>query len=49
MVILSGILLLAGGASMLIGYFIVEGMIGFCLFMAIAAFTIHSFWKDEEK
>ncbi len=48
MVRLSGILLLAGGISMISGYFIIEGMIGLCVFMAIAAFTIHSFWKEED-
>jgi putative oxidoreductase len=49
MVFLSGLLLLAGGISMITRYFIIEGMIGLCIFMAIAAFTIHSFWKEREK
>lgn len=49
MVFLSGLLLFAGGISMLTGYFIIEGMIGLCIFMAIASFTIHSFWKEQER
>lgn len=49
MVFLSGLLLLAGGTSMITGYFIIEGMIGLCIFMAIAAFTIHSFWKEQDR
>jgi putative oxidoreductase len=49
MVFLSGLLLIAGGISMITGYFIIEGMIGLCIFMAIAAFTIHSFWLDEDR
>lgn len=49
MVFLSGLLLLAGGTSMITGYFIIEGMIGLCIFMAIAAFTIHSFWQEKDR
>lgn len=49
MIFLSGLLLLAGGASMITGYFIIEGMIGLCIFMSIAAFTIHSFWLDKDR
>lgn len=49
MVFLSGLLLLSGGISMITGYFIIEGMIGLCIFMTIAAFSIHSFWKEEER
>jgi uncharacterized membrane protein YphA (DoxX/SURF4 family) len=49
MVFLSGLLLLAGGTSMITGFFIIEGMIGLCIFMAIASFTIHSFWTEQER
>lgn len=49
MVFLSGLLLLAGGLSMISGYFMIEGMIGLCIFMTIAAFTIHSFWKEKDR
>jgi putative oxidoreductase len=49
MVFLSGILLAAGGLSMISGYFIIEGMIGLSVFMAVAALTIHSFWKEENR
>lgn len=49
MVFLSGLLLIAGGTSMISGFFIIEGMIGLCIFMAIAAFTIHSFWREQER
>lgn len=49
MVFLSGLLLLFGGLSMITGFFIIEGMIGLSIFMAIAAFSIHSFWKEEDR
>lgn len=49
MIFLSGLLLVFGGISMISGYFIVEGMIGLCIFMAIASFSIHSFWQEEER
>ena len=49
MVFLSGLLLLAGGISMITGYFIIEGMIGLCIFMAIASFTIHTFWNEQSR
>ena len=49
MVFLSGLLLIAGGVSMITGYFIIEGMIGLCIFMTIAAFSIHSFWLIEDR
>lgn len=49
MVFLSGLLLLTGGASMITGFFIIEGMIGLCIFMTIAAFTIHSFWQEKDR
>lgn len=49
MVFLSGLLLVFGGMSMISGFFIIEGMIGLCIFMAIASFSIHSFWKEEDR
>lgn len=35
MVFLSGILLIAGGLSMITGYFMIDGMIALCIFMAL--------------
>jgi len=49
MVILSGILLVAGGATLISGYFITEGIIALCVFLAIASFTLHKFWAVKKR
>ncbi len=49
MVILSGILLIAGGATLISGYFIIEGIIALCIFLAIASFTLHKFWVVKKR
>jgi uncharacterized membrane protein YphA (DoxX/SURF4 family) len=49
MVRLSGLLLILGGLSMITGYLIIYGIIGLCLFLVLAAFTMHKFWAEKER
>ncbi|WP_339609374.1 DoxX family membrane protein [uncultured Planktosalinus sp.] len=49
MVILSGFLLIAGGATLITGYFIFEGIIALCVFLAVASFMLHKFWTVKER
>lgn len=49
MVYLSGILLLAGGLCLITGFLIVEGIAALCVFLFIAAFSIHKFWKENDR
>ena len=44
MVKLSGALLVVGGLSLITGYFMLIGIIGLCIFLLTASFTIHKFW-----
>lgn len=49
MVQLSGILLLLGGLSLVSGIFTIYGIIGLCLFLITATFTIHRFWSEKDR
>lgn len=49
MVVLSGILLVLGGSTLIIGYFIFEGIIALSVFLAIASFTLHKFWTLKKR
>lgn len=49
MVRLSGLLLIFGGLSLMTGYMKLYGIIGLSVFLVIAAFTIHSFWKEKDR
>ncbi len=49
MLTLSGILLCLGGLALITGYFLVEGIIGLCIFLAIASFSIHKFWTLKKR
>lgn len=49
MVMLSGLLLVAGGLSLITGYFVIEGILALCVFLVIASFTIHRFWSEKER
>lgn len=49
LVLISGVLLLAGGASMISGILIVEGIIGLCIFLVIASFSVHKFWQERDR
>lgn len=47
MVRISGIALIFGGISLMSGILLLYGIIGLCLFLIIASFTIHTFWKEK--
>jgi uncharacterized membrane protein YphA (DoxX/SURF4 family) len=49
MVILSGILLTAGGLALITGFFVLEGIIGLSVFLVIASFTLHKFWEEKSR
>jgi putative oxidoreductase len=49
MVILSGLLLTAGGLSLISGYFVVPGLLGLSVFLIISAFTLHKFWEEKKR
>jgi len=48
MVKISGIALIFGGLSLISGYLLLYGIIGLCIFLIIASFTIHKFWKEND-
>ena len=47
MVRLSGIALIFGGLSLASGFLMIYGIIGLSIFLIIASFTIHQFWKEK--
>jgi putative oxidoreductase len=47
-VIVSGVLLLGGGLSILTGYWIQLGLISLVVFLIVAAFKMHDFWTLED-
>jgi putative oxidoreductase len=49
MVLLSGLLLIFGGLSLMTGFFKLYGIVGLSLFLVIAAFTIHQFWRERDR
>jgi len=49
MVFLSGLLLIFGGLTLMTGYFKIYGIIGLSIFLVIAAFTIHQFWRESDR
>ena len=49
MVRMSGVLLIAGGVSLAIGWFTLYGIIGLSLFLVVASFTIHTFWRETDR
>jgi len=49
MVLLSGLLLMFGGLSLMTGFFKLYGIVGLSLFLVIAAFTIHQFWRERDR
>lgn len=48
-VIITGLVLLGGGLSILTGYLIQTGLILLAIFLLIAAFTVHNFWTLEDE
>jgi putative oxidoreductase len=49
MVTLSGVFLILGGLSLITGILIYAGIAGLCLFLLIASFSIHKFWRESDK
>ena len=49
MVILSGLLLITGGLTLITGYFIIEGIIALCIFLAAASLMLHKFWTINKR
>lgn len=49
MVYISGVALIFGGLSLMTGFLKLYGIIGLSIFLVIAAFTIHSFWRERER
>jgi len=48
MVILSGILLLIGGFSILLGAYIQIGVLALTLFFLPVTFVMHDFWREQD-
>lgn len=48
MVRLSGVVLIFGGLTLAFGYLLIYGIIGLSIFLVIASFTMHQFWKEEK-
>ncbi len=48
MVRVSGVALIFGGLSVMTGYLLIYGIIGLSIFLIIASFTIHQFWKETK-
>jgi len=49
MVLLSGLLLLFGGLSLITRFFFYYGLAALSIFLVIATFTIHRFWLEETR
>ena len=47
MVRLSSVVLIFGGLSLMTGFLLLYGIIGLSVFLVIASFTIHQFWKEK--
>jgi uncharacterized membrane protein YphA (DoxX/SURF4 family) len=43
------LLLIFGGLSLMTGYFKIYGIVGLSIFLVIAAFTIHQFWRETDR
>jgi len=48
MVRISGVALIFGGLSLATGFLKIYGIIGLSIFLIIASFTLHQFWKEED-
>ncbi len=49
MVRVSGVALIFGGLSLASGYLMTIGIIGLSIFLVLASFTIHQFWKEHTR
>ena len=48
-VIVTGLVLLGGGLSILTGYLLQTGLILLAIFLTVTAFTVHNFWTVEDE
>lgn len=48
-VIITGLILLGGGLSVLTGYWIQTGLILLAIFLVVTAFTVHNFWSLDDE
>lgn len=48
-VIVTGLVLIGGGLSILTGYLLQTGLILLAIFLIVAAFTVHNFWTVEDE
>jgi uncharacterized membrane protein YphA (DoxX/SURF4 family) len=46
MVRVSGVALIFGGISIMTGFLMLYGIIGLSIFLIVASFTIHQFWRE---
>jgi uncharacterized membrane protein YphA (DoxX/SURF4 family) len=49
MVRISGVALIFGGVSLMTGILLIYGIIGLSIFIVVASFTIHQFWKETDR
>lgn len=48
MVRLSSVVLILGGLSLMFNMGKIYGIIGLCIFLMIASFTVHRFWREQK-
>lgn len=48
-VIITGLILLGGGLSILTGYWLHTGLILLAIFLLVTAFTVHNFWTVDDE
>ena len=48
-VIITGLVLLGGGLSILSGYMIQTGLILLAIFLVVTAFTVHNYWTLDDE
>jgi len=48
-VLASGLLLIFGGLTLMTGFFMRIGIAGLSVFLVVAAFSIHQFWREAKR
>ena len=48
MIRLSSVGLILGGLSLMLHIGMIYGIVGLCIFLLIASFTVHRFWREEK-
>lgn len=48
-VVITGLVLLGGGLSILTGYWIQTGLILLAIFLLVTAFTVHNYWTLDDE